>query len=92
MSKQESITVELPSPITIGDKEHSEIQLRSPTAGDLRGVSLAQLIIMDVDAVAKVLPRIAQPVITEQHALSMDAETFTVLATEVSGFLTGNAS
>ena len=48
-------TVTLETPIKRGDKEITEIQVRKPKAGELRGVSLSALMQMDVNEITKVM-------------------------------------
>ena len=59
--------VTLTTPIKRGDKEISEISIRVPNAGSLRGISLTDLASLDVNVVLKLLPRITHPVINEQE-------------------------
>jgi hypothetical protein len=54
-------TVELTTPITVYGEEVNTITLRKPTAGELRGVKLWELLQMDISAVRQVVPRIATP-------------------------------
>ncbi|PID66597.1 MAG: phage tail protein [Gammaproteobacteria bacterium] len=52
--------------ITRGDKTIKQIDLREPKAGDLRGLKLLDVMQFDTDALAKLLPRISSPALTEQ--------------------------
>ena len=56
-----NVTVIPDEPIQRGDTSITEIQLRKPKAGELRGVSLVDVANLDVMALQKVLPRITQP-------------------------------
>ncbi|MEW6166051.1 MAG: phage tail assembly protein [Pseudomonadota bacterium] len=80
-------TITLETPLKIGDTEVTEITLRKPAAGELRGLNLTDLLQMDVVATIKLLPRISTPTLTEQHAAMLDPADLTSLAKEVSGFL-----
>lgn len=81
-------TVSFASPIRRGATTIPGVTLRRPRPGALRGTNLADLLQMNVDAVAKVIPRISEPTVTEQEVLAMeDAGDFTELATALSGFL-----
>lgn len=82
-----SQTITLESPIKRTGGDITELTLRKPNAGQLRGCSLASLLQMDVDALIKLLPRIAQPGITEAEAAGLDPADLTVLATETVSFL-----
>jgi len=70
---QKIITVTLKKPIPYGDGTLDKLDLRTPTAGDLRGVNLGDLYQLNTDTVLKVMPRIAQENITSEqlNALSM---------------------
>ena len=51
-------TIKLDTPIKRGETEITEVTVRKPLAGELRGIALTGLIQMDVAALAKVLPRL----------------------------------
>lgn len=59
--------ITLPTPIVIGETETTEIYLREPTGGDLRGLKIVDVLQGDVDSIATLVPRIATPVITPKH-------------------------
>jgi hypothetical protein len=80
-------TITLDTPITRGSSTITEVSLRKPTAGELRGVSLASLMQMDVTELTKVLPRITQPTLTDAELAQLDIADLTQFATEVTGFL-----
>lgn len=80
-------TITLETPIQRGETTITQIQLRKPMAGELRGVSLANLIQMDVGAVITVLPRISSPSVLQQEAERMDPADLMQVAAEVAGFL-----
>lgn len=79
--------VTLDVPIIRGGKEITEIQIRKPKAGELRGVSLASLVQMEVSEISKVLPRITQPSLTDEEIGNLDAADLMQLGSEVAGFL-----
>lgn len=79
--------VELESPIKRGDTEISKVQLRKPRAGELRGLSLANLANLDVSSLIKLVPRISQPVLVEQEVANLDPADLTALGVEVAYFL-----
>lgn len=66
----EKITLE--TPIQQGEKEITEITLRKPQAGELRGLSIVELLNMDVQSICILLPRISTPMITKEQAAKMD--------------------
>lgn len=74
------------TPIPYGDKSLSEITLRRPMAGDLRGVKLIRLHEMDVDALNAIVPRIANPPVTPGQLAHMDAHDTVRLMEAVTDF------
>lgn len=87
MSETISKPVPLETPIKRGDQEIAAILVRKPQGGELRGVSLVNLLNMDYGALEIVLPRITSPALTKQEVIAMDPADLVQLATEVSGFL-----
>ncbi len=79
--------VTLDTPITRGEEEITSVSLRKPMSGELRGVSLADLLQMDVLALRKVLPRITSPALTDHELGRMDPADLVQMATAVTGFL-----
>lgn len=80
-------TVILDTPIRRGTTSINSITLRKPNSGELRGVSLAELLQMDVNSLVKVVPRICSPTLTAIEVTSMDPADLFALGTKVSGFL-----
>lgn len=80
-------TVPLDSPIQRGEQTITEILVRKPMAGELRGVALQDLLHMDVLALRRVLPRITIPTLTENEISRMDPADLTQLGVAVTGFL-----
>lgn len=80
-------TVTLDTPIQRGALTIDKVTLRKPTAGELRGVSLAELLQMKVDALQTVLPRITQPMLHKQDMTSLDPADLVNLGAVVVGFL-----
>ncbi|NWB72614.1 phage tail assembly protein [Pseudomonas sp. G5001] len=80
-------TVILDTPIRRGTTTIDSISLRKPNSGELRGVSLAELLNMDVASLLKVLPRISTPTLTAVELAGMDPADLFILGNKVSGFL-----
>lgn len=80
-------TVVLDTPIRRGTTSIDSITLRKPNSGELRGVSLAELLQMDVNSLVKVVPRISSPTLTAIEVTSMDPADLFALGTKVCGFL-----
>ena len=80
-------TVILDTPIRRGTTSIDSITVRKPNSGELRGVSLAELLNMDVASLLKVLPRISTPTLTAVELAGMDPADLFILGNKVSGFL-----
>ena len=80
-------TVTLDTPIRRGTTSFDSITLRKPNSGELRGVSLVELLQMDVGSLIKVLPRISSPSITAVEVAGMDPADLLALSSKISGFL-----
>jgi hypothetical protein len=80
-------TVTLDSPIIRGETTIETLSIRKPMAGELRGVSLVELMQMDVLALRKVLPRITTPSLTDIEVGRMDPADLVQCGVAVTGFL-----
>lgn len=80
-------TVTLDTPIQRGETTITEVQLRKPKAGEMRGLNMADVLQMDVNALTKLLPRITTPILSEIEIGNMDPADLVQLGSEVSGFL-----
>ncbi|MFU1517539.1 phage tail assembly protein [Vreelandella alkaliphila] len=81
--------VELDTPIKRGKTDITEINVRKPLSGALRGVALVDLLNMDTRSLQKVLPRITEPALTEADCRELDPADLLQLGTAVSNFLLG---
>lgn len=79
--------IPLETPIQRGEQKITEVTLRKPKAGELRGIKLVDLLNMDVGALIRVIPRISDPTLTEAEAANLDPADLTSMGTEVVGFL-----
>lgn len=80
-------TVELDTPIVRGETEISELTLRKPTAGELRGVNLADVLQMQTDALMTLIPRLSNPSLTAPEVRQMDPADLVQCGGEIAGFL-----
>ncbi|KPM96419.1 hypothetical protein AOR11_24270, partial [Vibrio alginolyticus] len=80
-------TVELDTPLTRGKTTVTEIHVRKPKSGALRGVALADVLNMDVQALTRVLPRITEPALSEAELRDMDPADLVQLGNVVANFL-----
>ena len=85
--EQLNTTITLDSPIKRGEQTIDVITVRKPGSGELRGVSLMDLMRMDVTALHTVLPRITHPTLTTADVSKLDPADLVKLASEVTSFL-----
>lgn len=86
------LTVVFETPLPRGSTMIPEVQLRKPAAGELRGLSLTDVLQLDVTAMHKLLPRITAPALTEQDVAQLDPVDFVALSVGVAGFFTPKAT
>jgi hypothetical protein len=79
-------TVEFDTPIVRGDMTISEVNINKPKTGSLRGLSLSDLLKLDVDTVIKLVPRVSTPPLAEHEVAALDPTDFLSLSTAVVGF------
>ena len=77
----------LDTPIQRGEKAIEKITLRKPTAGELRGLALTDVLQMQVDALVKLTPRISNPTLTEPEMRNLDPADLVQIGGTVAGFL-----
>ena len=70
-----------------GESSITEITLRKPASGELRGLKLTDLINGDVNATIRLVPRISQPTLTEQDVALFDIADLLACADAIAGFL-----
>lgn len=73
-------------PVQRGSQAITTISLREPTAGDLRGLALPDVLQMQQQALATLLPRISWPALTPAEYAALHVADFTALAVKVVGF------
>jgi hypothetical protein len=83
--------VPLDEPIRRGEQIINGVTLRKPRAGALRGVQLAQLMLLDVSALQAVLPRVSQPTLTTHDVANLDPADLMALGVKVQGFFIAKA-
>lgn len=80
-------TVDLDDPIKRGNSVINAVDVRKPSAGELRGVSLMDVAQMDVLALRKVLPRITNPSLTDAEIGQLSLADMMQFGVIVSAFL-----
>ncbi|KWH44044.1 phage tail protein [Burkholderia stagnalis] len=86
-AQDDPATHTLDTPLVRGNQTIDAITLRKPKAGELRGVSLSDLVSLDVAALSKVLPRISTPMLTEADVANIDPADLVQLGGIFAGFL-----
>lgn len=79
-------TITLSRPLVRGETNITEVTLREPNAGSLRGLRLTDLLNGDVDSVATLLPRISEPSISSAEATNLAAVDLGQISGEIMGF------
>lgn len=78
--------ITLSKPIPYGDTLLSEITLREPTAGDLRGIDLASINRVDVDTTLKLVARLSVTHVVEAQLSALHPYDLGRLSGAVVGF------
>lgn len=86
------VTVELEDGFLRGNDVVKNVQLIKPKTYALRGLSLSNVIQMDVDSLAKLATRITTPSMTEQDVYNLSPADFTALGVAMIGFFVNNKS
>lgn len=79
------VTVELPQ----AHGKIKSLQLREPTAGELRGIKMLDLLQMDISAVESLLKRISTPIFTAEQFHSLSLENLTAIMAGLNSFFLG---
>ena len=85
-------TVTLECPITRGATTITKLHLRKPKAGALRGINLAELLMLRAESVMVLLPRITEPPLLKHEVENMEPVDLIACATEVVNFLAPQAT
>ncbi|MGP9665987.1 phage tail assembly protein [Halomonas sp. AOP22-C1-8] len=79
--------IELDAPLKRGEQTIDSITLRKPKSGELRGVSLADVLQMQTDALITLIPRLSSPSLTAAEVRQMDPADLVQCGGEIAGFL-----
>lgn len=81
-------TVTLDYPLNLpGDKIATEVQVRKPSTGALRGLALTDLLRLQTEAIQTILPRVTEPMLNKQVVQTIDPADLVALGTAVNSFL-----
>ncbi len=76
---------------TRGEEQIRKVMLRKPRGGELRGLTLQDLLRADVGAILTVLPRISDPIMTVADAESLEADDLAEAGDVITGFFLTSA-
>ena len=79
-------SVTLSTPIVRGDTSIETLSLRKPRAGDLRGLSLNEVLQSDVSSLIRLVPRISDPSLTELEVENLEADDLAEVGGTIFGF------
>lgn len=79
--------VTLDTPIKRGENTVSSVSIRKPSSGELRGLSVTDVLSMEVNALFKLLPRITTPALTVDELMQLDPADLLQMGNEVGNFL-----
>ena len=85
-------TLTLSKAVTRDGKPVTAITLREPSAGELRGIKLFDLVQGDTGALIDLLPRISTPALTKQEALGLSLRDTMLALNLVATMITGEAA
>lgn len=81
----------LHQPIRRGETQITTVSLRRPSAGELRGLKLTDVLQMDVTALKRLLPRITDPALLPGEVEELDPTDLLTLGAGVVGFFVSEA-
>lgn len=79
--------VEFDTPIKRGDEIIESVQIRKPSSGELRGLSMIDVARLEMDSLEKILPRVTIPALTREEIAKMDPSDVMAMGLQVAGFL-----
>lgn len=78
--------ITLAEPVVRGDTRIETLRLRKPRAGELRGLSLQDVIQTDFTALLTLVPRISEPPLTGEEADRLDPADIAEIGGTIRGF------
>ena len=82
----QTVKVTLSTPIRRKGGDITEVTLRKPKAGAMRGLKIEDLYSTDVNSLLVLLPRITEPTLIDAEILDLESEDLIELAGAVKGF------
>lgn len=78
--------IELAEPIVRGETTIDSLILRKPKSGELRGLTLQDLLTTDVSTIITLVPRISDPILTDAEARNLDPADLAEIGGVIRGF------
>ena len=79
-------TVTLSEPIVRGETTIEKLTIRKPRSGELRGLTLQDVLSTEVSAILKLIPRISEPPLTVEEADNLASEDLAEIGGTLRGF------
>lgn len=79
-------SVTLATPLVRGETTIDSLRLRKPRAGELRGLSLQDVITSDITTLLTLIPRISEPPLTGPEADALDPADLAEIGGTIRGF------
>lgn len=86
MAETTIVTVSLEEPIIRGEQKIESLGLRRPRSGELRGLSMIDIVQLKIDAVHELLPRITMPPLTNSEVLNLSPSDLFKVSSEIASF------
>ncbi len=83
----EAQTIDLDTPVKMGDLEIKQLEIRKPNVQALQGVKIADLLQGDVNSICTILPRISSPTLTKAEINQLEPSDIAQVAGVVMIFL-----
>lgn len=80
----ESVTLSVP--LQRGETSISALSIRRPKSGELRGLSLQDIMTTDIVAMLTLIPRVSEPPLTADEANALDPADLSEIAGTIRGF------
>lgn len=91
MENPNSANITLNVPLKTSDKPITSFSMRKPSAGELRGVKLFDMMQGDTAAYIEVLPRVTTPALTKAQASSLDLSDILQVMEKVGDWFAGKS-
>lgn len=84
--KNRFASVILSTPIVRGETTIEKLNLRKPKGGELRGLSLQDILTSDIGAILTLIPRISDPILIKDEADQLEADDLAEIGGVIRGF------